>query len=486
MFDDEDIEDYYDEEQDRKAAIERYEEMLKTHETAYFDSEEFGYIIDHYVEKNQLRQSRKALELALQQHPESSVLKVKEARQYLLEGQADNAFQILQHIERGEDDEPDFFLVLGSCLAVLGESKSAIESYFNALPYFDEDEKFDLYNAIAYEYQRMKKFDLALDFYERALALATDENNERSNLYQDIRSCYLNQNRREDAIAYFQHLVDRNPHDSDAWANIGECYQQSEDFEQSIDPFEFALAINPFDIVTNVHLADTYFDLGRYQEAVDTLNEALRQGVEHSAIHSALGESYLELHDIQSAEANFKKAIELAEENGIAWDGLGHVNYSREDYKTALKYFEKASKLQPWVTQYLYSISTCHLKLGHPDQAMKCLQKIQEMNPQDPDSYYYIADIYGEKDQIDDAINTLKYGLLQTDNAPSLLYLLAYAYFVKGDRMHGLYTLDRALEADFDAWPDFIDYDHDLLLDDNDIVNLLEQHRIKHEQNPDN
>ena len=486
MFDDEDIEDYYDEEQDRKAAIERYEEMLKTHETAYFDSEEFGYIIDHYVEKNQLRQSRKALELALQQHPESSVLKVKEARQYLLEGQAENAFQILQHIERGEDDEPDFFLVLGSCLAVLGESKSAIESYFNALPYFDEDEKFDLYNAIAYEYQRMKKFDLALDFYERALALATDENNERSNLYQDIRSCYLNQNRREDAIAYFQQLVDRNPHDSDAWANIGECYQQSEDFEQSIDPFEFALAINPFDIVTNVHLADTYFDLGRYQEAVDTLNEALRQGVEHSAIHSALGESYLELHDIQSAEANFKKAIELAEENGIAWDGLGHVNYSREDYKTALKYFEKASKLQPWVTHYLYSISTCHLKLGHPDQAMKCLQKIQEMNPQDPDSYYYIADIYGEKDQIDDAINTLKYGLLQTDNAPSLLYLLAYAYFVKGDRMHGLYTLDRALEADFDAWPDFIDYDHDLLLDDNDIVNLLEQHRIKHEQNPDN
>ena len=484
MFEDDDIEDYYEDEQDRQAAIERYETMLKTRGSAYFDSEEFGYIIDHYVEKNQLRQSRKALELALQQHPESSMLKVKEARQYLLEGQADNAFQILQHLERDEDDEPDYFLVLGSCLAVLGESKSAIESYFNALPYFDEDEKFDLYNAIAFEYQRMQKYDLALDFYQRALSLATDENNERGNLYQDIRSCFLDQNRRDDAIAYFQCLVDRNPHDSDAWANIGECYQQSEDFAQSIDPFEFALAINPFDIVTNVHLADTYFDLGRYQEAVDTLNEALRQGVEHSAIHSALGESYLELHDIQNAEANFKKAIELTEENGIAWDGLGHVHFSREDFKTALKYFEKAAQLQPWVTQYLYSISTCHLKLGHPDQAMKCLHKIQEMNPQDPNSYYYIADIYGEKDQVDEAINTLKYGLLQTDNAPSLLYLLAYAYFVKGDRLHGLDTLDRALEADFDAWPDFIDYDRDLLLDDNDIVYLLEQHRIKHEQNP--
>ena len=92
----------------------------------------------------------------------------------------------------------------------------------------------------------------------------------------------------DDAVAFFQRIVDQNPHDSEAWANIGECYQQSEDFERSIDPFEFALAINPLDIVTNVHLADTYYDLGRYQEAIDTLNEALRHDVEHSAIHSAL------------------------------------------------------------------------------------------------------------------------------------------------------------------------------------------------------
>ena len=61
MFeDDEDIEDYFDEEQDRQAAIERYEDMLKSHDAAYFDSAEFEYIIDNYVEKNQLRRSREA------------------------------------------------------------------------------------------------------------------------------------------------------------------------------------------------------------------------------------------------------------------------------------------------------------------------------------------------------------------------------------------------------------------------------------------
>ena len=196
MFeDDEDIEDYFDEEQDRQAAIERYEDMLKSHDATYFDSAEFEYIIDNYVEKNQLRRSREAIDLAMQQHPESSVLKIKEARQYLLENDAQRAFEIMQHIERDEDD-PDYFLILGSCLAVLGKSKEALENYFSALPYFDEDEKFDLYNAIAYEYQRLRNFDLALEFYEKALPYAEDVDT----IYHEIRCCFLSAGRNDEAF----------------------------------------------------------------------------------------------------------------------------------------------------------------------------------------------------------------------------------------------------------------------------------------------
>ena len=75
MFEDEDF--YMDEENDRKAAIEKYETMLKQHDSTYFDSAEFEYIIDHYVEKNQLSRSREAVDLAMEQHPENSLLKIK-------------------------------------------------------------------------------------------------------------------------------------------------------------------------------------------------------------------------------------------------------------------------------------------------------------------------------------------------------------------------------------------------------------------------
>ena len=483
MFDDEDFEDYLEEEQDRKAAIERYEDMLKTHNSTYFDSEEFEFIIDHYTQHNDLRHSRQAVELAMEQHPENNMLKIKMARQYLLENDAQRAFEIMQHVERIDDEEdPDYFLTLGSCLAVLGKSKEALQNYFSALPYFDEDEKFDLYNAIAYEYQHMQQFDLALEFYNKALPFAED----RDTIYHEIRCCYLSAGRKEEAIAFFQHLIDENPHNSKAWTNIGDCYRMMGEYEQSIDPYEFALAIDPEDIWTNMHLADIYYDLGRYKEAIDTLEEALRNGVETSIIHTSLGDCYYRLNDLQAAKDNFQRAVDMNEMNGGGWAGLGYISSDTGDSKTAIKYFEKAFKLEPWETEHLYSISADYHKLNRLDLSMQYLRKIQEMNPRDPDSYYYIADLYGEMDQVDEAINTLQFGLMQTDYDSALLYLLAYAFFVKGCRQQALETLDRALDADFEAWPDFIEYDKELLANDVDVIGLIEQHKQQHDIQPEN
>ena len=481
MFEDEDFDDYLEEEKDRKAAIERYEDMLKTHDSVYFDSEEFEFIIDHYTQHNDLRHSRQAVEMAMKQHPESNMLKIKLARQYLLENDAQRAFEIMQHVERVDDDQdPDYFLTLGSCLAMLGKSEEALENYFSALPYFDEDEKFELYNAIAYEYQHMQQFDLALEFYGKALPYAEDNDT----IYHEIRCCFLSAGRKEDAIAYFQQIIDKDPYNSKAWTNIGDVYRMMGQYEESIDPYEYALSIDPEDLWTNMHLADIYYDLGRYKEAIDTLEEALRNGVETSMIHTTIGDCYYRLNDLQTAEEHFKKALEINPMIGSGYAGLGYVFSDRGQSRKAIKYFEKAMTIEPWETDHLYSIATDYMKLKEYDKALEYLRKIQETTPTDPDAYYYIADLYGQQDKIDEAINTIKFGLLQTDNDASLLYLLAYAYFVKGCHNQGLEALDQALDADFEVWPDFLEYDRELLANDNDILELIEQHKKNQETNP--
>ena len=162
---------------------------------------------------------------------------------------------------------------------------------------------------------------------------------------------------------------------------------------------------------------------------------------------------------------------------GSGHAGLGYVYSDRGQSLKAIKCFEKALEYEPWETDHLFSIATDYMKLKDYDKAMEYLQQIQKMTPGDADAYYYIADLYGQQDKIDEAINTIKFGLLQTDNDPSLLYLLAYAYFVKGQHPEGIEALDQALTADFEMWPDFIEYDRDLLANDTAILELIEQHK---------
>lgn len=478
MFEeDEDLREYLKE---MKNAMTRFEDMLKNGTTDYFDSEEMEYIIDEYISFGDLKKSRQAIDLAIAQHPESNRLRIKEARQLLLENHPQDAFEMIQRIER-DDETPDYFLTMGSCLAALGKSEDAIDCYLTALPYFDEDEKYDLYNAIAFEYNNLEEYDLALEFYKKAVPYAEDV----EALYHDIRLCYNSSQRDDDALAYFHSLVDENPHDSKAWVNIGIIYRTNEQLEEAIDPYEYALSIDPTDLCANIQLSDIYYDLGRYREAIDTLNEAIRHGVETSIIWASMGDCYYRLDDFDNAKANFLKAIDSNPGQPEGWAGIGYLLSDSGHSLQAIKYFKKAYELDCSKTDYLYSIAADYRKLNDFDHAIECLKFIEGETPNEPDCYFYLADIYCMQNKFDEAIKTLRSGLFSTFNHPSLLYLLAYVYFVKGTQQQGLDTLDQALSADFEGYKDFIEYDKELLGNNIDIIDLIAKHKARH-NNPNN
>lgn len=164
---------------------------------------------------------------------------------------------------------------------------------------------------------------------------------------------------------------------------------------------------------------------------------------------------------------------------------MGYILSDKGDSKQAIKYFKKAYELEPWETDYLYSIAADYRKLNDFDHAMEYLQKIEAQSPADPDSYFYMADLYGEQDKIDEAIETIQHGLNKTNNAPSLLYLLAYAFFLKGEHQQGLSVLDQALSADFEGYKEFIEYDKELLGNDVDIIDMIAQHKTQHDNPTD-
>ena len=450
-------------------AVSRFEDMLESQRPVYFDAEEFGLIIDYYMQQNNLKLSR---------HPDDINLKIKNARQFLVENDPKKAFELLDQMEINYDD-PDYFLTLGSCYAALGKHQKAIDTYTTALSYFEEDEKSELYHAIGFEYQSLGFFNKAIEFYKKSLDVTT-EDALYNNTYSDLVNCFLSAGQTKEAIAYFNQRIDNDPHEVESWSAMGDIYRRMDRLEEAIEMYEYVLAIDPTHQWANMHLANSYYDLNRFQEAIDSLHEAMAHGLETSMLHASLGDCHYRLENYIDAQQEYNKALSINEYLTEAWSGLGYVYSDTGDSRTAIRYFEKAYALEPFNDDHLYNLAAEYRKLNENEKALSYLFEIEKREPNDPDLYFFLGDLLADMDRGDEAICYLNLGLQRTENDPTLLYLLAYLHLERNERNLALNYLEDALAANPDYYKEFIEYNPELITNDLEVMELI--NKIKKEK----
>ena len=470
MFEDESWDEENDDELTNEA-VTRFEDMLESQRTTYFDAEEFELIIDYYMQKNDLKRSREAVDLALAQHPDDPVLRIKNAKQFLVENNPRTALDLLDQIEPNCDD-PDYFLTLGSCYAALGKHQKAIDTYTTALSYFEEDEKSELYHAIGFEYQCLNAIPKAIEFYKKSLDVETDDIQGCSSSV-DLINCYISSGMVNEGILYFNQRIEENPHEAESWSALGDLYRRTDQLEEAIEMYEYVLAIDPTHLWANMHLANSYYDLNRFQEAIDSLNEALNHGMETSMIHASLGDCYYRQEKYIDAKNEYNKAIAINEYLTEAWSGLGYIYSDTGDSRKAIKFFEKAYQLEPFNDDHLYNLAAEYRKLGENEKALSFLMEIEKRQPNDADLYFFLGDLLANMDRCDEAICYLNLGLQRTENDPSLLYLLAYLHLERNERQLALSYLEQALTANPGYYKDFIEYNPELIANDVEVMEMI-------------
>ena len=83
-----------------RALVDRFEEMLKSNGSYFFDVEDFEDIIDFYLDNQNVTRSKKAIEMAEAQHPGATVILIKKARFYLLSNKPTKALSLLDEMEK--------------------------------------------------------------------------------------------------------------------------------------------------------------------------------------------------------------------------------------------------------------------------------------------------------------------------------------------------------------------------------------------------
>ena len=183
------------EQHDENQSVKRFELMLKNDEFFFFDVEEFEDLVDHYIEAGNPRQALKAVEMGCDQHPGSFTLLLYKAQILASTHKPRKALEVLLIVESGEPNNIDAHLIKGTVYSQLREYRKAIDSYRVALKLANNIEKADIYMSMAFEFENLDEYNLAIKYLKKVI----DLNCENETAIYELGFCFEIQDTCEEA-----------------------------------------------------------------------------------------------------------------------------------------------------------------------------------------------------------------------------------------------------------------------------------------------
>ena len=109
--------------------------------------------------------------------------------------------------------------------------------------------------------------------------------------------------------------------------------------------------------------------------------------------------------------------------------------------------------------------------------SLKYLKEIEELFPYEVNLYIAYMEVYILLDDVKNAIKYIEKGLKLLGRQATLLYRLAFINFVDEDYELGMLNLEEALTLDYEGVQEFIDFDPNFIMNNEDIVNLINRYK---------
>ena len=278
-----------DEEENYNLSLKKFESMLKTNKVLFFDSEEFEEIILHYLDIGKATLAKKALKLALEQHPKSTGLKLVQVEMLVYDDKLDQAEKLLNELYAIEPTNEEIFIQKASIYSKRDDHEKAVEFLTTALKHTEDYA--DVYNLIGMEYLFMDNLELAKENFIKCL----EEDLEDQSALYNVVYCFefLDQNR--EAIEYLAKYTDRSPYSEIAWHQMGRLYYGIKEYENALRAFEFATYIDDEFLGAFMEKGKALERLKRFEDAIESYTRTIELDDPTSYALLRIGKSYEKL-----------------------------------------------------------------------------------------------------------------------------------------------------------------------------------------------
>jgi tetratricopeptide (TPR) repeat protein len=434
--------------------VSRFESMLKTNEIQFFDATEFEEIGQYYIEMANLSMAKKAIEVGLSQHPESTELTLLLVEYYILTNSFDEAIVLLENILSLEPFNEFAHQHMAVILSKRNQHEAAIESLKKGLAYATD--KYEFHSLLAMEYLYLDHYFMAKEYFIKCL----DEDIRDNHALYNIIYCFESLKDIDGAIVYMNEFLNKDPYNEVAWHQLGRQYVAKKMYEQAITAFDFATICDETFIGAYLELGKALEQLGRYNEAINHYEITL--GIDDPTAFALLriGECHLKLGNETLGLKFLKKAIHEDPLLNKGWIALCTHFMQNKAYAKVLHYVRKAVKIDNTHVRYWRFYAQANKELGLLEEAHNGYESLVNLGNYEVQTWLDWASVLLEMQEYDKGIQALLQGLEFHPDNGRLHYMLAGFYMMQAKGNEASFFLKNAyainpndLEVFYESFP---------------------------------
>jgi tetratricopeptide (TPR) repeat protein len=432
-----------DEDEDYNLSLSKFESMLKTNKVLFFDSEEFEEIILHYLDMGKASLAKKALKLALEQHPKSTGLKLVQVEMLVFEDKLDVAEKMLNELFAIEPHNEEIYIQKANIYSKRDNHEKAVELLKTALKYTDDYA--DVYNLIGMEYLFMDNLELAKENFIKCL----EEDIEDQSALYNVVYCYEFLDQNEQAIDYLNQYIDKNPYSEIAWHQVGRLNYGLKKYEEALRAFDYATLIDDEFLGAFMEKAKALERLKRYEEAIESYNRTIELDDPTSYALLRIGKCYEKLGNKALALKFFNKTVHEDPLLDKGWIAITDFYVRQKNFQKALFYVNKALSIDNQNRFYWKRFATINKEMNLFEKAEFGYRKAVEYGDYQLDTWLFWVDILQFKGEFESAIQILLQASEYFPEEYEVEYRLAGLYFMIHEDKKGKFHLSNGLRLNY-------------------------------------
>ena len=412
------------EEEEYNLSLSKFESMLKTNKVLFFDSEEFENIILHYLDMGKSSLAKKALKLALEQHPKSTGLKLVQVEMLVYEDKLDVAEKLLNELYAIEPTNEEIYIQKASICSKRNQNEKAVELLHIALKYTDD--LADVYNLIGMEYLFMDNLEKARDSFIQCLEVDLED---QSALYNVV-YCFEFLDQNQEAISYLKKYIDKNPYSEIAWHQLGRLHYSVKEYKDAIRAFDYATLIDDEFLGAFMEKAKALERLKKFDEAIINYNRTIELDDPTSYALLRIGKCYEKVGNKVQALKYYNKTVHEDPLLDKGWIAITDFYVRQKNYQKALHFVNKALAIDNQNRLYWKRYASINKQLNLFEEAEFGYRKAVEFGDYQLDTWLFWVDILQFLGEFETAIQTLLQATEYFPEENEVEYRLAGLYFM--------------------------------------------------------